>query len=139
TATENSKAVPPPEGAPQPTPIDELDTDYVMAEFGQGARRLGTVSRAERLKAVAQALGYRRLGTNTNEALKGHLRAALRRKIIAAEGDLVCLHTPAMDSYDRDELIEVFKSVMRKNQEYEREDVMRALANYLGFRRLTDT
>lgn len=139
TATENSKAVPPPEGAPQPTPIDELDTDYVMAEFRQEARKLGTVSRAELLKAVSQALGYRRLGTNINEALKGHLRAALRRKIIAAEGDLVCLHTPAMESYERDELIDVFKSVMRKNQEYEREDVMRALANYLGFRRLTDT
>lgn len=135
----NGKAVPPPEAAPQPTPIDELDTDYVMAEFRQEARRLGTVSRAELLKAVSQALGYRRLGTNINEALKGHLRAAIRRKIIAAEGELVCLHTPAMDSYDRDELIEVFKSVMRKNQEYEREDVMRALANYLGFRRLTDT
>ncbi len=44
-----------------------------------------------------------------------------------------------MDAYDRDELIENFRSVLRKGQVYEREEVMRALANHLGFRRLTET
>ncbi len=122
-----------------PIPIDELDVDQVMAEFRQQARRLGTTTRAELLKAVSQELGYKRLGHKIEEVLKGHLRAAIRRKIIAVDGDLVCLHTPSMETYERDELIDAFHSVMRKNLSYEREDVIRALANHLGFRRLTDS
>lgn len=125
--------------ASDPIPIDELDVDQVMAEFRQQARRLGTATRGELLKAVSQELGHKRLGHNIEEALKGHLRAAIRRKIIATYGELVCLHTPSMETYERDELIDAFHSVMRKNLSYEREDVIRSLANHLGFRRLTDT
>ena len=124
---------------PEPIPIDDLDVDQVMAEFRQQARRLGTTTRAELLKAVSQELGYQRLGHNIEEVLKGHLRAAIRRKIIEADGELVCLHTPSMETYERDELIEAFHSVMRKNTSYVRKDVIRALANHLGFRRISDT
>jgi Type I restriction modification DNA specificity domain len=120
-------------------PVDELDVDQVMAEFRQQARRLGTTTRGELLKAVSQELGYKRLGHSIEEVLKGHLRAAIRRKIIAADGELVCLHTPSMETYERDELVDAFHSVMRKNVSYEREDVIRALANHLGFRRISDT
>ena len=49
------------------------------------------------------------------------------------------LDTPTMADYDRDELINALRSVMRKNTDYNREDVIRAVANHLGFRRLTDT
>ena len=44
-----------------------------------------------------------------------------------------------METYERDELIGAFHSVIRKNYSYERVDVIRALANHLDFRRLTDT
>lgn len=111
----------------------------ILEEMAQAIYREWFVTRDELIKAVSVELGYRRLGNRIEEALKGHLRAAIRRKIIAAEGELVCLHTPAMESYDRDELIDTFRSVMRKGQVYEREEVMRALANHLGFRRLTET
>lgn len=123
----------------EPIPIDELDVDQVMAEFRQQARRLGTKTRGDLLKAVSLELGYKQLGHNIEEVLTGHLRAAIRRKIIAADGELVCLHTPSMETYERDELIEAFHSVMRKNTSYVREDVIRALANHLGFRRISDT
>jgi hypothetical protein len=36
-------------------------------------------------------------------------------------------------------LREVFRSVMRKGTSYKREDVIHALARYLGFVRVTDT
>jgi len=44
-----------------------------------------------------------------------------------------------MAGYDRDDLIDTLCSVMRKNTEYGREDMIRAVANHLGFRRLTDS
>jgi hypothetical protein len=44
-----------------------------------------------------------------------------------------------MADYELDELRETFRSVMRKGSNYEREDVIHALARYLGFARVTDT
>jgi len=123
----------------RPISIEDVETDRVMAEFRQESRKLGSTTRADLIKAVSRELGYRRLGSNIEDVLKGHLRAAVRRKIIGANGDEVWPETPTMDAYNRDELIDTFKSVMRKNQEYERDDVIRALANYLGFRRLTES
>ena len=43
-----------------------------------------------------------------------------------------------MADYGLDELRETFRSVMRKGASYEREDVIHALARYLGFARITD-
>lgn len=44
-----------------------------------------------------------------------------------------------MTDYELDELRETFRSVMRKGARYEREDIIHALARYLGFVRVTDT
>ncbi len=43
-----------------------------------------------------------------------------------------------MADYEPDELVEVFRSVMRKGTTYDREEVIPALARHLGFVRLTD-
>jgi hypothetical protein len=44
-----------------------------------------------------------------------------------------------MADYGLDELRATFRSVMRRGANYEREDVIHALARYLGFARVTDT
>ena len=44
-----------------------------------------------------------------------------------------------MSDYGLDEQRETFRSVMRKGTNYEREDVVYALASHLGFVRVTDT
>jgi hypothetical protein len=62
-----------------------------------------------------------------------------RRRIIEAEGQLVRFGTVTMDQYDLAELRDAFCSVMRKGTRHEREDVIHAVASYLGFARLTDT
>jgi len=85
-------------------------------------------------------LGYQRKGPKIEEALRNHLRAAIRRRIIEADGpSLVRAGTGTMADYDLEELRETFRSVMRKGTRYEREDVIHALARYLGFARVTDT
>jgi type I restriction enzyme S subunit len=128
-----------PERRTAPVPVEEWDTDEVMAAFRQAARKTGISDRATLLKAVSAELRYERLGSRIKEVLQGRLRAAIRRKIIGTNGPEVWPETPTMDSYDRDTLIETLCSVMRKGTVYERDEVTRAVANHLGFRRLTDT
>jgi hypothetical protein len=68
------------------------------------------------------------------------LRTAIRRRIIETDGpDLVRAGTATMADYDLEELRDVFRSVMRKGTRYEREEVIPAMAHYLGFVRVTDT
>ena len=136
------RVVPPPAAEPTPrlTPIDQIETDAIMAAFRQAARGQGWLERDELLKHVSLALGYQRLGPRIEEALRGHLRAAIRRRIIETDGPtLVRAGTATMADYEPDELLEVFRSVMRKGTRYDREEVIPALAHHLGFVRLTDT
>ncbi len=110
-----------------------------MAAFRQAARGRGWFDRDELLKAVSLALGYQRLGPKIEESLRGHLRAAIRRQIIEADGAaLVRAGTGTLPDYGLDELRETICAVMRKGTTYEREDVIHALARHLGFARVTD-
>lgn len=126
-------------------PIESWSTEEVMAAFRKAARNRGAMPREELLQRVAQRLGYQRLGYQRlgnaiRERLKNHLRAALRRHIIAADGpELVVAETTSMGDYELDELVDVLRSVMRKGQAMQREDVIRAVASHLGFTRLVDS
>ena len=129
-----------PEPPARPAPIDQIETDDILAAFRQAARGKGWLDRDELLKEVSLVLGYQRLGPKIDEALRGHLRAAIRRRIIDTDGpNLVHPGTATMADYDLEELRESFRSVMRKGARYEREEVISSLARYLGFVRLTDT
>jgi hypothetical protein len=125
--------------ASRPQPLEVIDTDEVMAAFRQAARGVGWQERDELLKAVSQLLGYQRVGPKIRESLKGHLRAAIRRKIIEADGEQVRACAATMDQYDLAELRDTLCSVMRTGRGYEREEVIHAVARYLGFVRVTET
>ena len=122
----------------KPKPVEELETEEIMAAFRQAARGRGAMDRDELLKDVSVILGYKRLGPKIVEALRNHLRAAIRRRIIETEGATVRAGTTSMADYDLEELRESFRSVMRKGTSYEREDTIHSLASYLGFSRVTD-
>jgi hypothetical protein len=127
------------EPSSHPRPIEDFDTDEVMAAFRQAARGQGWQERPELLKAVSLLLGYQRIGPRVRESLKGHLRAAIRRKIIEADGELVHACAATMDQYDLEDLRDTLCSVMRPGREYERQEVIHAVARHLGFVRVTDT
>jgi hypothetical protein len=110
-----------------------------MAAFRQAVRGRGWLEREELLKDVSVLLGYQRLGPKAKEALRGHLRAAIRRKIIAMDGDWLGYCTSTMEEYYPEELRDALRSIMRKNTTYERTDVINAVARYLGFTRVTDS
>lgn len=90
------------------------------------------------LRGVAGILGYQRLGPRIKETLKGHMRAAIRRGILEADGESVRALTITMNDYTREFLRDTLFSVMRKGTTYEREDVIYAVAHHLGFSRVTD-
>jgi hypothetical protein len=116
------------------------NTDEIMVAFRKAARNRGWLERDELLKEVSNVLGYQRIGPKIDEALRGHLRAAIRRRIIDTDGpSLVRAGAVSMADYEPDELLEVFRSVMRKGTSYDREEVIPALARHLGFVRLTDS
>ncbi|MCR9211259.1 MAG: hypothetical protein NXI28_23770 [bacterium] len=91
------------------------------------------------MKQVADVLGYKRLGSNIKKTLKGHMRAAIRRQIIEADGDEVRALTGSITDYERDELRDVLSSVMRKGTVYDLQEVITAATHYLGFRRVTQS
>ena len=127
------------EAADRPAPIEEIETDDIMAAFRQAARGRGWLGRDELLKEVSLLLGYSRLGSKIEETLRGQLRAAIRRHIIEADGaELVRGATGSLADYSLDELRDAFRSVMQKSRQYDRDDVIRALARHLGFARLSD-
>ena len=109
-----------------------------MAAFRQISRGQGWLKRDNLMRDVARHFGYERLGANIKATLKGHMRAAIRRQILERDGDYVRALTSSLTDYARDELRDVICSVMRKRSTYEREDVIRAVANHLGFRRVTE-
>lgn len=119
-------------------PLDGLNTDDSMAAFRQAARGRGWTERTELLRAVVGLLGYQRLIPRLKETLKGHMRAAIRRGILEADGDCVRALTTTMDDYTRESLRDTICSVMRPGTTYDRADVIRAVARYLGFTRLSE-
>lgn len=119
-------------------PLSDLKTDEVMAVFRKACQGPGGISREDLFKKVSILLGYQRLSSGFKEPLKGHLRAAIRRKIIGTNGNEVWLETKTTDDYECADLVSFLGSVMRLDTECDREEVIWALANYLGFRRLTD-
>lgn len=90
------------------------------------------------LREVAAVLGYQRLGSRIKETLRGNMRAAIRRGILESDGDYVRALTITMNDYERDELRDTLKSVMRKGTTYDREDVIHAVAHHLGFQRVRE-
>jgi hypothetical protein len=87
----------------------------------------------ELLRTVGRRLGFHRLGKNVRTALKGHLRAAIRRQIVAREGEYLVLATPLFRQYELSFLVKTMRAVMRPGYEYEREEVVRLVSRYLGF------
>ena len=110
-----------------------------MAAIRQAARGQGWIEREDLMKQVAADFGYKRIGSKIKKTLKGHMRAAIRRQIIEADGPEVRAFTRSINDYERDELRDVLSNVMRKSKVYDRQDIITAATHYLGFRRVTQS
>ena len=111
-----------------------------MSAFQQAARGKAWLDRDEFLKEVSLILGYQRLSLKIDEALRAHLRAVIRHWIIETDGPhLIRTGAVSMADYEPDELVEVFRCVIRKGTTYDREETITTLARHLGFVQVTDS
>jgi len=119
-------------------PIDQWETNDVMAVFRTVGRGRGFAERGEFIRNAARAMGYRRLGPRIDSVLKGHIRAALRRRILESDSDHLRIATPSISDYETDELVNDLRSIIRKGQIASREETIREVALQLGFQRITE-
>ncbi|MCA9428754.1 MAG: hypothetical protein KC994_26990, partial [Candidatus Omnitrophica bacterium] len=122
-----------------PVPLEEVETEEVMAAIRQILREHKQMTREDLHRQVAYHFGYQRLGSRVEETLRGHVRAAIRRKIAQGNGEEIWLETPTMAHYAPEELIDTLCSVMKKGREYDREEVLESAAHHLGFTRVRDS
>ena len=122
----------------QTIPIDQWETNDVMAVFRTVGRGRGFIERKEFIRLTARAIGYRRLEPRIDSVLKGHLRAALRRRVLESDSGYLRIATPSVSEYDPDELIKTLRSVIRKSRIVKREAAIREVALHLGFQRIRE-
>jgi len=116
-----------------------FNTDEVMRLFRTSCRGTGEISEDDMLREVARQLDYQRLTKGIKQELKGHLKTAVRRNIIERNGSILRAATPRFNDYEDDFLRNTLKSVMRKGYEYDRNEVTKAMATYLGFSTVTQS
>ncbi len=90
------------------------------------------------LRLVGQRLGVQRLSKPIRQELEFCIPTAIRRKIIARNGDGFNPATPTIHHYDEDYLIKALKSLIRKGYEYQRGHAVENLAVYLGYDKISD-
>ena len=119
----------------RPPPIDDTERADIMvairAVFSEVKFEDG-LDREDALHAVAEALGYQRLGPRIREVLERDFLAAALRGIIETKAGIVYPSTRSINDYDREDLKKALLSVIRTAW-WERDDAIRAAARYLGF------
>ena len=113
--------------------IDEYSRDDIVV----AVRRVlssGSWDRDEAIRAVAQALGFQRVGHRIREEIEGALLAAAHRGVVETVDGLLYPCWRTIEDYDRDFLKKILLSVMG-NTWWDQDDAIRAAAYHLGFAR----
>ncbi len=118
--------------------IDAFDRNELCARirqtFAEGPARVRDTAIVE----LARSLGYQRTGKNIREALDNALRTAVRRGILANDGDGLRLRYRSIEQFeadDRDGLKDQFLAALEGRTWIERSEATHALARWLGFTR----
>ena len=118
----------------QPPSLDIDDRNDVMAAvrdvFADGEPR----DRETALRELAALLGCQRLGPRIRESLDNDLRAAVRRGVLENAPQGLRIAGRKLSDYTRDHLIAMLLADAGQGW-WERDDLIRATARYLGFRR----
>jgi len=117
--------------------LSEYSPEAILGAFRNVCWRAEPMTEEEMLLQAARRLGFSRLGKRVRSRLTDHLATALARRIVAREGDLLHGPNPTFDCYDYEFLGKTLLAVMSRGTEYERPDVVRAVALYLGFGQVT--
>jgi len=111
----------------------------VLKAYRKAIFRQNEIDEYTILRLVGQRLGVQRLSKPIRQELESCITTAIRRKIIARNGDGYDSATTTIYHYDEDYLIKILRSVMRNGYEYQRDYLMAETAIYLGFNKISDS
>jgi type I restriction enzyme, S subunit len=109
----------------------------ILAAIRQSCWGAGALSREDLIKRVAFRLGCPSFGKSVRARIDRHLRIAVTRRIVAVEGELLRGATPTFRGYDFQYLIRSARSLMRPGVRYDRVEIVRAVAESLGYSQMT--
>ncbi len=113
----------------------QLDRDELICRvrqlFGDGSPR----DREQAIADLARGLGYEGVGSKVREIVDNSLRTAVRRGVLASDGGGLTLDARRIEDYRRDFLKEQFLASLEGRAWKQRDDAIRDLARWLGFRR----
>lgn len=123
-----------PKTASEPSTPDEISYDDAMAIVREVFSEGGSRDREQAIRDLAAAMGWERVGARVRETVDGLLRAAVRRGILSNEQGQYTLLVRSAADYTRDHLIDMLLASMDGGWS-DRDDVVRATARHLGFRK----
>lgn len=112
-------------------------SETILAAIRQSCWGAGKIPREELIGRVAERLGAQEVGKSVRARIERHLKTAIARRIVAQEGDLLTGATPTFGRYDFRFLIRMTKSLMEPGVEYDRAELVRAVAATLGYSQMT--
>jgi len=139
------RLVPPGDGA-LTSEAEEDVAEAILAAIRQSCWGAGEMSREELIRRVAARLGCPRFGKSVRARLERHVEVALARRIIAIniagkrdarQGELLSGATPQFGRYDYGFLMATVERLLARGVETEKDEIVRALAAYLGYGQVT--
>jgi type I restriction enzyme S subunit len=116
---------------------EEAVSERILAAVRQACWGAGEMNREELILRVAGRLGSRRFGKSVRARLDRHVEVALQRRIVARKGDLLTGATPTFGRYDYRFLLATVAGLAARGTEHEKDEIVRAVAAYLGYGQVT--
>lgn len=112
-------------------------SERILAAIRQACWGAGEISREDLIRRVAVRLGSPRFGRSVRARLEKHVEVALARRIVALQGELLSGATPQFGRYDYKFLMAALEALTAPGVDYEKDEVVRALAAHLGYGQVT--
>jgi len=114
-----------------------LTTEAVLAAIRRTS--WGSLERTaeELIRAVAARMKVPEPGAELQATLRRHVEIAIERRILARKGDRLVAATPKIGRYDAEFLLAVLGEAMREGVSYDRKQLSRTVASWLGYDQLT--
>jgi type I restriction enzyme S subunit len=111
-------------------------SERTLAALRQSCWGAGAMTREELIRRTADRLGVK-LGKGVRARLEEHVEAAIDRRIVVRQGDLLSGATPTFGRYDYRFLLTTARNLAARGAEHEREEIVRAVAAFLGYSQVT--
>ncbi|MGE3843380.1 MAG: type ISP restriction/modification enzyme, partial [Vicinamibacterales bacterium] len=115
--------------------VEGLDADETACAIRQVFSAGGARDREAAVRELSEALGFQRVGPRIRERLDNAIRTAVRRGILENDGAGLRLQARSIEEYDRSFLKDQFLASLQGRSWTERDEAIRGLARWLGFRR----